>query len=146
MLYFVWISNGYHIELSMNYILFWLCQLVLTAPNNMCTAPATETEENVTGTCCVIEFYTVGQSGCATCKQIAVKLFLQKVSQNIGQYSCFQLLSSSIGTRWTSPDIHLLIWQWISFSFNCNTIKKLLYSFHNILFYFEITPRLSGCL
>ena len=56
MAHFVWISNGYHIEHSMNYILLWLVQHVLTALNHMCIAPATEVEEHLTGMCCVIEF------------------------------------------------------------------------------------------
>ena len=55
-LHFVWISNGYHIELSMNYILLWLAQVVLTALNHMHTDPATEAEEHLTGTCCVMKF------------------------------------------------------------------------------------------
>ena len=55
MLHFVWIPNQYHVELSMNYILLWLCQLVLTALSHMHTVPATEAEEHLTGICSVIE-------------------------------------------------------------------------------------------
>ena len=53
---FVQISNGYHVELSMNYILLWLAQLVLTSLNHVHIALATEAEEHLTGMCCVIEF------------------------------------------------------------------------------------------
>ena len=74
------ISNGYHIELSMNYILLWLAQLVLTALNHVCIALATEAEEHLTGMCCVMEFKIFGKSRCTTCKQTAVKLFFQQVS------------------------------------------------------------------